>query len=133
MIGESDVVRIAHNSFARPEVFVSDDEKYSKKGTKTEEAYHFIAYVPFEGNVYELDGLKAGPVFLGSIPEDDSASTWTTVAGPAIEARMGRYSATETHFALMSGRCIPYSLYLLCLYTDTLSVYPNSIQYVRSR
>ncbi|CAE7777641.1 uch2, partial [Symbiodinium microadriaticum] len=62
------------------------------------EAHHFIAYVPFKGKVYELDGLKTGPIKLG---EADS-STWLEVARPAIEARMARYSASETHFALLS-------------------------------
>jgi ubiquitin carboxyl-terminal hydrolase L5 len=45
-----------------------------------------------------LDGLKAGPIDLGEILEGN----WLQVAKPAIEARMNRYSATETHFALMS-------------------------------
>ena len=97
------MIRDAHNSFARPEVFVSDDEQYSKKGGKSEEAYHFISYVPFNGHVYELDGLKAGPVLLGAIPDGLGDEAWLAVARPAIETRMGRYSANETHFALMSG------------------------------
>lgn len=97
------MIREAHNSFARPEVFVSDEEKYSKKGGKLEEAYHFISYVPYNGHVYELDGLKAGPVLLGAIPDSLGDEAWLTVARPAIESRIGRYSANETHFALMSG------------------------------
>jgi ubiquitin carboxyl-terminal hydrolase L5 len=33
-----------------------------------EEAYHFIGYVPFRGKVWELDGLKSGPVEVGELP-----------------------------------------------------------------
>ena len=36
---------------------------------------------------------------MGSVDGEDD---WWTVAKPAIEARMSRYSATETHFALLS-------------------------------
>jgi ubiquitin carboxyl-terminal hydrolase L5 len=36
--------------------------------------------------VYELDGLKPGPIVLGDAGED-----WWNVARPAIEARMARY------------------------------------------
>lgn len=99
-IGESDAIREAHNEFARAEPFFTDDSK-PKPGEESEDVYHFIAYVPFRGSVYELDGLKAGPVFLGEIPEGEGANWWS-VAKPAINARMNRYSASETHFALLT-------------------------------
>ena len=44
-----------------------------------------------------IDGLKNGPILLGSYSDD-----WLNVARPAIEARMQRYSSSETHFALLS-------------------------------
>ena len=88
------------------QVFVSDDEKYSKKSGKKEDVYHFISYVPFNGCVYELDGLKEGPINLGS------GSNWIEVVGPAIEERMARYSSNETHFALLSGVFVSNDLFL---------------------
>jgi ubiquitin carboxyl-terminal hydrolase L5 len=95
-ISNSDSIRVAHNSFARSDSFFLEESKAkSEKG----DAHHFIAYVPHEGNVYELDGLKAGPIHLGSF---DSGTDWLSVARPAVEARMARYSESETHFALMS-------------------------------
>lgn len=97
-IGDSDPIRAAHNSFARPEPFVHDADNKSKKGEK-QDAYHFIAYLPFNGGVYELDGLRRGPIFLGECPP---GIDWLTVAKPAVEERMSRYSTSETHFALMT-------------------------------
>lgn len=94
-IGNSDSIRLAHNAFARNDSFFLEDTKpKSGKG----EAHHFIAYIPHHGSVYELDGLKSGPIHLGSF----DGTEWLQVARPAIEARMARYSASETHFALMS-------------------------------
>lgn len=61
-ISNSDMIKDAHNSFARPEPFGIDD---SKKASGKGDAYHFIAFVPFQGTVYEIDGLKGGPIKLG--------------------------------------------------------------------
>jgi ubiquitin carboxyl-terminal hydrolase L5 len=47
----------------RPELFLIEDKKF---GGKEEDAFHFIAYVPFEGRLYELDGLQKGPIDLGA-------------------------------------------------------------------
>ncbi|RYH08059.1 hypothetical protein EON65_41240 [archaeon] len=49
-IGSSDSIRLVHNSFARADPFFIEETKdKDEKG----EAYHFVAYIPFQGRVYE--------------------------------------------------------------------------------
>lgn len=59
----------------------------SKFQNKDDDTYHFVSYVPIDGRLYELDGLKEGPVDLGSIP---SGSDWFTFVKPIIENRIKR-------------------------------------------
>jgi ubiquitin carboxyl-terminal hydrolase L5 len=47
----SDVIRETHNSFARAEPFLNEETK--AVNAEKEDAYHFIAYIPFQGKVYE--------------------------------------------------------------------------------
>ena len=57
-----------------------------------------MAYVPFKGKVYELDGLKGGPVDLGTF----AAGDWLPTARAAIETRIQKYAASEIKFNLMA-------------------------------
>eukprot|EP00634_Sargassococcus_sp_CCMP2135_P014500 CAMPEP_0198661092 /NCGR_PEP_ID=MMETSP1467-20131203/39969_1 /TAXON_ID=1462469 /ORGANISM="unid. sp., Strain CCMP2135" /LENGTH=312 /DNA_ID=CAMNT_0044397515 /DNA_START=42 /DNA_END=980 /DNA_ORIENTATION=- len=92
-IENSEAIRTAHNSFARPEPFVSEE----KLAGKDDDVFHFVAYVPFRGRVYELDGLRNGPIDLGSFE-----FSWVSVARAAVAARVEKYAASEIKFNLMA-------------------------------
>ncbi|CAF3322445.1 unnamed protein product [Rotaria socialis] len=94
-LSNSDKIRYVHNSFARQQLFEFD----SRDEKKDEDAFHFIAYVPFNGRVYELDGLQEAPIDHGIIPPD---TEWTDVARPIVRQRMEKYSEGEIHFSLMA-------------------------------
>jgi ubiquitin carboxyl-terminal hydrolase L5 len=82
LIGQQDQIRVQHNRFARPEPFVGDDKK---EASEDDEAFHFISYVEKNGAVYELDGLRAGPILVGTVGE---GQTWLgDVLKPEIERR----------------------------------------------
>ncbi|CAM9936264.1 unnamed protein product [Heterosigma akashiwo] len=91
-ISNSDIIRTTHNGFSRPEPFIQE----SVKATKDDDVFHFIAYVPHGSKVYELDGLKKGPVCLGE------GANWLEVARPAIQERIQKYAASEVRFNLQA-------------------------------
>jgi len=94
-ISNSTEIRTVHNSFARYQMFEQDPNAQQKSS----DVFHFISYIPFEGRLYELDGLKPGPIDLGAIPND---TEWTDVVRPIIEKRMAKYAEGEIHFNLMA-------------------------------
>lgn len=81
-------IRVFHFIFAlshfRQQMFEFDDQ-FSKK----EDAYHFVAYLPISGRLYELDGLQEGPIDHGSCDMEN----WLMAVKPVLEKRMQRWNA----------------------------------------
>uniref|UniRef100_A0A671VPB0 Ubiquitin carboxyl-terminal hydrolase n=1 Tax=Sparus aurata TaxID=8175 RepID=A0A671VPB0_SPAAU len=70
----------------------------AKSSAKDEDAFHFVSYVPVNGRLYELDGLREGPIDLGACNQDD----WISAVRPVIEKRIQKYSEGEIRFNLMA-------------------------------
>jgi ubiquitin carboxyl-terminal hydrolase L5 len=101
-IGQNMNIRNAHNSFARPEPFVSDGKKKAEDG---DDVFHFVAYLPKNGKVVEIDGLQESAIVLGDSSDSavvDSSVGWMAHAQAALRERFAKLGAAETHFNLMA-------------------------------
>ncbi|XP_066971736.1 ubiquitin carboxyl-terminal hydrolase isozyme L5 [Macrobrachium rosenbergii] len=94
-LSNSDTIRNVHNSFAKQTLFEFD----CKQPTEDDDVFHFVGYIPVEGRLYELDGLKDGPIDLGPIAP---GTDWLSVVQPVIQRRIQKYSEGEIHFNLMA-------------------------------
>lgn len=94
VLTNADVLRQVHNSFARQQMFDFDKGLASKD----DDLFHFVAFVPIKGRLYELDGLQEGPIDLGPCDQDN----WLSVAKPLLDERMQSFSEGEIHFNLMA-------------------------------
>mmetsp|Transcript_22654 Transcript_22654/g.55916 ORF Transcript_22654/g.55916 Transcript_22654/m.55916 type:complete len:360 (+) Transcript_22654:159-1238(+) len=94
-MSNSETIRTTHNSFARPEPFEMEESKASKD----DDVYHFTAYMPIDGKLYELDGLQEGPILLGTVENKD---TWWKQIRPILAQRIEKYAANEIRFNLLA-------------------------------
>lgn len=93
-LANQDSIRIAHNSFSRPEPIQIERTKDDEEG----EAFHFISYVPVNGILYELDGLQKGPRLIDACDE----KTWFETAKNTLQQRMASYQSKELRFTLLA-------------------------------
>jgi len=94
-LSNSEPIRNVHNSFARNHLFEMAEVRVPEK----DDNFHFVTYVPIKGRVYELDGLREGPIDLGPIADGQD---WLDAVRPVIEKRIQKYSEGEIHFNLMA-------------------------------
>ncbi|KAH8908883.1 ubiquitinyl hydrolase [Coniochaeta sp. PMI_546] len=95
-LSNSERIRDVHNSFARSSPFV--DETTRRPDDETEDAFHFIAYTPVNGVLYELDGLQPAPISHGKCSTDEFPAKVMDV----LQRRIARYDATEIRFNLLA-------------------------------
>ncbi|CAK1588325.1 unnamed protein product [Parnassius mnemosyne] len=128
-LSNSQTIRTAHNSMAQQPLFEFDP----KVASKDDDAYHFIGYMPIDGRLYELDGLRDGPIDHGPIALEQD---WLDVVRPIIMKRINVYTEGEIHFnlmALVSDRKMIYErqlheVQMLTMETDDME---NEIQRLR--
>eukprot|EP00932_Pfiesteria_piscicida_P008626 SRR837773.19115.p1 GENE.SRR837773.19115~~SRR837773.19115.p1 ORF type:complete len:383 (-),score=151.41 SRR837773.19115:4-1122(-) len=85
-VSNSEPIRKAHNSFRQQSSF----EIVQDKDSKGEDAFHFIGYICVGGKVYELDGLKKGPILIGDAPAGDCG--WAEKAREEVKRRIESYA-----------------------------------------
>jgi hypothetical protein len=97
-IGNSDAIRAAHNAFARPDPILQDDKK--RRDDEEGEAFHFVAYVPRGGTLWDLDGLREGPIPLCDATDGDWLDKVRVAdKGPCIRGRDA--ASSPAHSALL--------------------------------
>lgn len=95
-ISNSDKIRLEHNKFARPEPFVFTQKRKAKED---DDVFHFVGYVHFKNNIYEIDGLRDGPILIA---EGVNNNEWIEKVKPAILNRINLYANNEIKFNLMA-------------------------------
>ncbi|KAG8921137.1 hypothetical protein FRC01_000390, partial [Tulasnella sp. 417] len=69
------------------------DEDEDDDDDSGDTVYHYVGYVPFKGKVWELDGLRVGPLEVGEIPpttqgNGECSQEWLEVVRPAIRIKI---------------------------------------------
>jgi len=99
-LSNSKEIKQAHNSFSRPVAFeMPDDNIKDEEG----EAYHFVAYIPYKGKIYELDGLQEGPIECAEY-DAKTENSWHDACQKVLRERMEAYTKSgqsEIRFNLL--------------------------------
>ncbi|XP_063363966.1 ubiquitin carboxyl-terminal hydrolase calypso [Cydia amplana] len=94
-IGNTPELACAHNSHAIPQARKKTDKNaVVPTGRFTGEAYHFVSFVPINGHLFELDGLKPFPTDHGPWATDED---WTDKFRRVMAERLGRDAGEQVH------------------------------------
>ncbi|KAL6862320.1 ubiquitin carboxyl-terminal hydrolase 2 [Trichoderma novae-zelandiae] len=94
-LSNSDLIREVHNGFARSSPFADETARH---GEPSEDVFHFIAYTPIDGTLYELDGLQPAPISHGPCTPEEFPLKVVDV----LRRRVSRYDEAEIRFNLLA-------------------------------
>jgi ubiquitin carboxyl-terminal hydrolase L5 len=94
-LSNSELIRDVHNSFAKSSPFVDETQRVA---SGDDDVYHFIAYTPINGVLYELDGLQPAPIAHGASTFEE----FPEKVIPVLQRRIDRYPANEIRFNLLA-------------------------------
>lgn len=95
-ISNCEKIREEHNKFSRPEPFVFTGKK---EADEKDDVFHFVAYFQFKNSVYEIDGLREGPILISDNVSDHN---WIKTVQPSILNRISLYANNEIKFNLLA-------------------------------
>lgn len=95
-LSNSELIRDVHNSFAKSSPFA--DETQRGNGEGSDDVYHFVAYTPVGGTLYEMDGLQPAPISHGPC----SQAQFPARVMEVLQRRVARYDAAEIRFNLLA-------------------------------
>lgn len=94
-IGNTPELACAHNSHAMPQAKRRLDKGSGiSTGRFTGEAFHFVSFVPINGRLFELDGLKPYPIDHGPWNENGD---WTEKFRSVMSERLGITAGEQYH------------------------------------
>lgn len=96
-IGNIPEIARAHNSHAKPLTGINNTKSKNKTTKFTGDAYHYVSYLPINGNLYELDGLKPFPMNHGPWASNED---WTDKFKKIISDRLSKHN--DVRFNLMA-------------------------------
>ncbi|KAI0472157.1 ubiquitin carboxyl-terminal hydrolase [Xylariaceae sp. FL0804] len=100
-LSNSELIRDVHNSFAKSSPFVDETSAARNAGDEGgEDAFHFVAYTPVGGTLWELDGLQPAPISHGACAED--GSDFARRVAEVLQRRVARYDLSEIRFNLLA-------------------------------
>lgn len=98
-IGEHELIREVHNSFARPEALYIDEDEKDKNDSGGADPFHFVSILPIDGSVVELDGLQSSPILVGNC--SPSKSDFVDSAISHVKSRIAEMGS-EIRFNLLA-------------------------------
>jgi ubiquitin carboxyl-terminal hydrolase L5 len=70
-----------------------------RAATDEDDVFHYVSYIHFKNNIYELDGLREGPILIAeNIPNEN----WIETIKPSILNRISLYTSNEIKFNLLA-------------------------------